>query len=332
MNDLLPPPLFNVNRPSHSEIQLFQNLTMKILGQSHVCGQRSRSHLTLKIQRSRSWPRSNPLVTFEAWSSIDLLFLSWQWDHFWSRYSKFNIWPWKVKVKVKVMATVKPDGHIWSLKFNWYVCFSFHEILLRYSKFHIWLWKLKVKVTTKIDQNLVSWFLARCQQSCQKWKKSKKSLKSYHMNKTLLPAVYEPVQNIKSPPVYLMTEKVQTTLTVTLSSFVNFVCWSLLMTFSVEGFQGPARPNSLTIFHHNSNVMEILFRSHANSIQPITIILWTWHDSCAVVTCAEICGDTYKWISHQIWIVMENVVSGVVQSQYWKMIKNVKFPSTISHI
>ena len=31
----------------------------------------SRSHLTLKIQMSRSWPRSNPLVTFEAWSSID---------------------------------------------------------------------------------------------------------------------------------------------------------------------------------------------------------------------------------------------------------------------
>ena len=29
MNDLLPPPLCNVNRPSHSEIQLFQNLTMK---------------------------------------------------------------------------------------------------------------------------------------------------------------------------------------------------------------------------------------------------------------------------------------------------------------
>ena len=32
----------------------------------------SRSHLTLKIQMSRSWPRSNPLVTSEAWSSIDM--------------------------------------------------------------------------------------------------------------------------------------------------------------------------------------------------------------------------------------------------------------------
>ena len=40
---------------------------------------------------------------------------------FWLRYSKFHIWPWKVKV----MAKVKPDGHIWGLEFNWYVCFSF---------------------------------------------------------------------------------------------------------------------------------------------------------------------------------------------------------------
>ena len=36
MNDLLPPPLCNVNRPFHSEIQLFQNLIiMKIHGQGH---------------------------------------------------------------------------------------------------------------------------------------------------------------------------------------------------------------------------------------------------------------------------------------------------------
>ena len=72
MNDLLPPPLCNVNRPSHSEIQLFQNLTMKIHGQGHVCGQKSKPHLTFKIQRSRLWSRSNPLVTFEAWNSIDM--------------------------------------------------------------------------------------------------------------------------------------------------------------------------------------------------------------------------------------------------------------------
>ena len=151
-----------------------------------MCGQRSRSRLTLEIQRSRLWSRSNLMVTFEAlefnryvcfsfrgnrtifgwdiansifdlensksrswqrsnlghskvkvmvkvkpdghiWGlgvqSICLLFVSWQSDHFWLRYSQFYIWPWKFKVKV--MAKVKPDGHIWALESNWYVCFSF---------------------------------------------------------------------------------------------------------------------------------------------------------------------------------------------------------------
>ena len=50
-------------------------------------------------------------------------FVPWQSDHFWLRYSKFHIWPWKFKVKV--MAKVTPDGHIWALEFYRYVCFSF---------------------------------------------------------------------------------------------------------------------------------------------------------------------------------------------------------------
>ena len=116
--------LCNVNQPSHSEVQLLQNLTMKIHGQGHVCGQRSRSHLTFKIQRSRSWPRSNLTVTFEALSSIDMFAFHFvAIAHFWLRYSKFYIWPWKFKVKV--MAKVKPDGHIWAPEFNQYVCSSF---------------------------------------------------------------------------------------------------------------------------------------------------------------------------------------------------------------
>ena len=93
-----------------------------IHGQGHVCGQKSRSHLTLKIQRSWSW--SNPLVTFEAWSSIDMFafcFVAISPHHFWLRYSKLHIWPWKFKV----MAKVKPGGHIWGLKFNRYICLSF---------------------------------------------------------------------------------------------------------------------------------------------------------------------------------------------------------------
>ena len=122
MNDLLPPPLCNVNRPSHSEIQLFKNLTMKIHGQGHICGQRSRSHLTFKIQGygqgQTHWSYLRPRV-----QSICLLFVSWHSDHFGLRYNKFYIWPWKFKVKV--MAKFNPAGHIWALKFNRYGCFSF---------------------------------------------------------------------------------------------------------------------------------------------------------------------------------------------------------------
>ena len=78
----------------------------------------------LQDLRSRLWSRSNLMVTFEPYSSIDMmLFVSWQYDHLWLRYSKFYIWPWKFKVKV--MAKVKPNGHIWALEFNRYVCFSF---------------------------------------------------------------------------------------------------------------------------------------------------------------------------------------------------------------
>ena len=69
-------------------------------------------------QGQTHWSPSRPGI-----QSISLLFVSWQSDHFWLRYSKFFIWPWKLKVKV--MAKVKSDDHIWALKFNRYVCFSF---------------------------------------------------------------------------------------------------------------------------------------------------------------------------------------------------------------
>ena len=77
----------------------------KFQGQGHGQGQTHWSHLRPGVQ----W--------------ICLLFISWQSDHFLLRYSKFHIWPWKFKVKV--MAKVKSDGHIWGLKFNQYICFSF---------------------------------------------------------------------------------------------------------------------------------------------------------------------------------------------------------------
>ena len=76
------------------------------------------------------WPSKFKGQGYGRWShlsprvqSILLLFVPWQSDHFWLRYRKFYIWPWKFKVKV--MAKVKPNGHIWALEFNRYVCFSF---------------------------------------------------------------------------------------------------------------------------------------------------------------------------------------------------------------
>ena len=124
MNDLLPPPLCNVNQASHSEIQLFQNLTMKIHGQGHLCGQGSGHIWPSKFngqgygQVQTHWSHLRPGV-----QSICLLFVSWQSDHFWLRYSKFYIWRWKLKVKV--MAKVKPNGQIRALEFSRYVCFLF---------------------------------------------------------------------------------------------------------------------------------------------------------------------------------------------------------------
>ena len=55
--------------------------------------------------------------------SICILFILWQSNHLWLRYSIFKIWPWKFKVKV--MAKVKSSGHVWGLELNWYVCFLF---------------------------------------------------------------------------------------------------------------------------------------------------------------------------------------------------------------
>ena len=82
------------------------------------------SMFDLENSRSRSWPRSNLMVTFEAQSSIDLFaFCVVAIGPFWLRYSKFHIWPWKFKVKV--MAKVKPNDYIWGFDFNRYVCRSF---------------------------------------------------------------------------------------------------------------------------------------------------------------------------------------------------------------
>ena len=214
MNDLLPPPLCNVNRPSHPEIQLFQNLTMKIHGQGHVCGQRWRSRLTFKIQRSRLWSRSNTLVTFEAWSSIDMFAFCFvaigpllaeiqEIPYVNLKSQGRHMLTWKVKV---VMAKVKPDGHNWGLEFNQHVCFSFC------GNRTIFGWDIAIPYLTlknpgqghdenRPKSNQVIYRPG----STIHVNKSKKLFKSYRVNKNLWPAAaaaaaYEPVQKHKVTP------------------------------------------------------------------------------------------------------------------------------------
>ena len=113
------------------EIQLFQNLILKIQGQGHGPGQNCGPHLS-------------PIVQF-TWS----LSISRQSDHFVLRYSKLNIWPWKFEVKV--LAKVKTDHHTWGLKFNWYFCFLFrgHGTILGWdtANYILDVENFKVKVT-----------------------------------------------------------------------------------------------------------------------------------------------------------------------------------------
>ena len=91
--------------------------------------------------------------------SICLLFVSWQSDHFWLRYSKFYIWPWKFKVKV--MAKVKPRWSHLSPRVQsiclLFVSWESDHFWLRYSKFHIWPWKFKVKVMAKVKPACHIW-------------------------------------------------------------------------------------------------------------------------------------------------------------------------------
>ena len=75
-----------------------------VKGQGHVWPSKFKGQGYGKDQTH--WSHLRPEV-----QSIYLL--SWQSDHFWLRYREFHIWP--KKIKVKVMAKVKPDGRIWGL-------------------------------------------------------------------------------------------------------------------------------------------------------------------------------------------------------------------------
>ena len=67
-----------------------------------------------------------PDGSFEVKSSIDIfVFRFMAIGPFWPRYSKYPIGSWNFKVKV--MTKFKPDGPIWGLEFNRYVCFTFRD-------------------------------------------------------------------------------------------------------------------------------------------------------------------------------------------------------------
>ena len=67
-------------------------------------------HFILVTKTSRSWPWMTPFCSMSTGPPIPETQL-------------FQNWPWKSKVKV--LAKAKPNGHIWGLEFNRYVCFSF---------------------------------------------------------------------------------------------------------------------------------------------------------------------------------------------------------------
>ena len=125
MNYLLQPPLFNVNRPSHSATYGYFKIWPWKSMVNAMCVVKGLSHIwpwKLKYQGHRQgqtwWSHLRPKV-----QSIGLLFVSWQSHHFGLRYSKLHIWPWKIKVMA--MAKVKLDSHIWGPVFNRYVYFLF---------------------------------------------------------------------------------------------------------------------------------------------------------------------------------------------------------------
>ena len=96
--------------------------------------------------------------------TLYLLLVSWQSDQFWLRCSKFCIWPWKVRVKVKF------NGHIPCWEFNFWggqsdnFCWRYHSLPLtqRYSKFCIWPWKFKVKSNGHIWGLEFKWYVCFC--------------------------------------------------------------------------------------------------------------------------------------------------------------------------
>ena len=92
------------------------------------------SHPSHYVVDPYTWPRSNPLVkiTYDLQNS-----------------------------NIKVMAKVKPIGHIWGLEFKsiclLFVSWQSGQFWLRYIKIHISSWKFRVKVMSKVKPNGDIW-------------------------------------------------------------------------------------------------------------------------------------------------------------------------------
>ena len=85
-------------------------------------------------------------------------------------------------------------------------------------------------------------------------------------------------------------------------------------------------PVSLWFCHHNSNLMGIWFCSHPNPNKVIAAKFCTWHNSSAVVSCANICCDVMarhgiavKWIFAWILIEMEKSLVKLAPELWWHM-------------
>ena len=103
------------------------------------------------------------------------------------------------------MAKVKPDGHIWALEFNRYVCFSFHGNRTAFG----WdiansifdLEKSRSRSQRKSTKIYSGNLQVRANKHAKNERNPKKLFKSYCVNKNLRPAAaYELVQKHKVTP------------------------------------------------------------------------------------------------------------------------------------
>ena len=107
----------------------------------------------LENARSRSWPRSKLMATFEAKCSIDMFIF-----HFMAN----ELFMADIQQIPYLTLKFQCQGHCqgqtrWShlipriqSKCFFFVTWQSENFWLRYSKFHIWHWNFKVKVITKV--------------------------------------------------------------------------------------------------------------------------------------------------------------------------------------